>query len=180
MRSPRSAKPVYVLAAIAGLLFSAPAHATTLLTASLNGANERPTPVTTPAAGTGSVVLNDAETNIDVLLSWASLSSTAFLAHIHGPAGVNATATPIIDLTSSIPAAPNNTASLNGGSPLSFAVTAQQVADLKNGLWYFNVHSAEFPGGEIRGQIVPEPGTTLLVTAGLAGLAWMGRRPRVS
>jgi hypothetical protein len=32
-------------------------------------------------------------------------------------------------------------------------LTADQVKDLLAGKWYFNVHTAQNPGGEIRGQI---------------------------
>jgi hypothetical protein len=39
---------------------------------------------------------------------------------------------------------------------LQFAVNPAQVADLKNGLWYFNVHSVNHGGGEVRGQIQPD------------------------
>jgi hypothetical protein len=28
-----------------------------------------------------------------------------------------------------------------------------QIADLKAGKWYFNIHTAANPGGEIRGQL---------------------------
>jgi len=37
---------------------------------------------------------------------------------------------------------------------------------------YINIHSINFPGGEIRGQLVlvPEPATVLLVLCGAAGL----------
>lgn len=34
------------------------------------------------------------------------------------------------------------------------ALTGAQLAALQNGAYYFNVHSPDFPGGEIRGQIV--------------------------
>jgi hypothetical protein len=34
-------------------------------------------------------------------------------------------------------------------------LTDAQIADLKAGKWYFNVHTAAHPGGEIRGQVAP-------------------------
>lgn len=47
---------------------------------------------------------------------------------------------------------------------------------------YLNIHTSTFPGGEIRGFLVtPEPGTVLLLSTGLAGLAqqlWRKRRSR--
>jgi hypothetical protein len=39
---------------------------------------------------------------------------------------------------------------LSGGGTLS----AGQINDMKNGLHYVNVHSVNFGGGEIRGQVV--------------------------
>ena len=36
-----------------------------------------------------------------------------------------------------------------------FSLTSLQVIDLLNGDYYVNVHSSAFPGGEIRGQIIP-------------------------
>jgi hypothetical protein len=47
----------------------------------------------------------------------------------------------------------------------TFAITPAQVADLKAGLYYFNVHSANFGGGEIRGQILPLKITTVDMNA---------------
>ena len=32
-------------------------------------------------------------------------------------------------------------------------LTDAQVSDLNAGLWYFNIHTAAHPGGEIRGQM---------------------------
>jgi len=40
--------------------------------------------------------------------------------------------------------------------PFVFAVTPVQVAQLKAGLWYFNVHTQLQPSGEIRGQILAD------------------------
>src|SRR5262249_3113415 len=36
-----------------------------------------------------------------------------------------------------------------------FAITPAQVAQLKAGLFYFNIHTVNFGNGEIRGQIAP-------------------------
>jgi len=56
-------------------------------------------------------------------------------------------------------------------------LAAGQVNDLLAGLWYLNLHTTTFGGGEIRGQVVPEPATLLLIGAGLAALA-AARRQR--
>jgi glucose/arabinose dehydrogenase/plastocyanin len=39
----------------------------------------------------------------------------------------------------------------------SATLTPQQAADVLAGLWYANIHSDLFPGGEIRGQVMPTP-----------------------
>jgi Ca2+-binding RTX toxin-like protein len=114
--------------------------------AALDGAQEVP-PVTTAASGRGSVVLNAREDEISVRLSFANLSSDSTMAHIHGSALPGANAGVIFGLSGA------------GGSsgeigPLTFAVTPTQVQQLKDGLWYFNVHSVNHGGGEVRGQIV--------------------------
>lgn len=66
------------------------------------------------------------------------------------------------------------------GNDVSFDITLPSVADFnalkaildsENG--YFNIHTAAFPGGEIRGQIasvVPEPATMAVVGLGLLGM----------
>ncbi len=119
-----------------------------LFTSYLNGANEVG-PVATNATGFGRVFLNDAETQITASVYYNNLSSGTTLGHIHGPATVTGTAPPIFNL--------NPTAGQTSGSVIDavFAVTPQQVADLKAGLWYFNIHTTNFGGGEIRGQIFP-------------------------
>jgi hypothetical protein len=52
------------------------------------------------------------------------------------------------------------------------------VNGLLTGRTYANIHDAQFPGGEIRGQLIatPEPATLGLLALGLAGLAGMASR----
>ena len=61
-----------------------------------------------------------------------------------------------------------------------FTLTPDQVAQVKSGLSYINLHTSTFPGGEIRGQIaaVPEPGTLSLMSLGLVGLTAIRRNTR--
>ena len=54
------------------------------------------------------------------------------------------------------------------------AAEATLAAGLAAGTTYFNIHTQMFPGGEIRGFLVPaaipEPSTVGLISAGLVGI----------
>ncbi|MEP6925510.1 MAG: CHRD domain-containing protein, partial [Pyrinomonadaceae bacterium] len=121
------------------------ANATTYFTGTLSSAQEVPTNAST-AVGFGRVTLNDAETQITVSLTFSGLSSNQTASHIHGAAPPGANAPVLFNIGSQGATSGTFTA-------LGFAVTPAQVADLKAGLFYFNVHSTNLPGGEIRGQI---------------------------
>jgi hypothetical protein len=58
----------------------------------------------------------------------------------------------------------------HGGTPAS--ALAALEGGMEDGTAYLNIHTAAFPGGEIRGFLapVPEPGTVVLMAIGLAGL----------
>lgn len=103
-------------------------------------------PVATQAHGLVFVALNDTETQIHVWLGFIRLSSDQTSAKIYGPAIPGETAPALFDL-----GAIGGTA----GRFLdkTFDVTAEQVAQLRSGLWYVQVGSANNPDGEIRGQI---------------------------
>jgi hypothetical protein len=57
---------------------------------------------------------------------------------------------------------------------------AAQLTVLLNGGLYFNVHTSDHAGGEIRGQlvVVPEPASATLCLLGAASLAWLSRATR--
>ncbi len=110
-----------------------------LFVANLDGSQETPAHAT-PARGTATLVLDKNETTARVSLRFRDLSAAQTAAHIHGPAAPGETAQPVFDLP-------------NGNfSDFQITLTQQQVADLRAGLFYVNVHSTAFPAGEIRGQ----------------------------
>jgi hypothetical protein len=122
------------------------ASADTYFTGNLTGGQEVP-PTGSTATGFGRVTLNSAETQITASVYYSNLGTGVTAGHIHGPAAVGANAPILFNL--------NPTAGGTSGSVVAatFAVSPTQVADLKAGLWYFNIHTTGFPGGEIRGQI---------------------------
>jgi len=150
---------------LAAIAVALPARATLItFTANLTGAQQVPANAST-ATGFGTVVLDDVADTITVDLSWSGLiGGPATAAHIHGPGapGVNAA---VIFPFSGVPAA------TSGAIPEQvFSITPAQISDLEAGLYYMNIHDGTFPGGEIRGQLVPEPGTLALFATGTAVL----------
>ena len=157
-------------------------------TATLNGAQEVP-PSGSPATGTGSLVFDAAAATLRVSLTFSGLTSPTGgpvpPAHLHAaPPGVNG---PVIVPFAFVPVG------ITSGSFLDQLInlTPDQVASLNTNLvagaggmtnMYFNVHTQQFPGGEIRGQVmasvVPEPGTWALLGAGLIGIAGVARGRR--
>ncbi|SIT36090.1 conserved exported hypothetical protein [Paraburkholderia ribeironis] len=79
-------------------------------------------------------------------ITYEGLSGPVTAAHFHGPAPVGQNANVQVPIGKSALASP-----IKG----SAALTEQQVTDLMAGQWYFNVHTAQNPMGEIRGQVLP-------------------------
>ena len=76
-------------------------------------------------------------------LNYTGLSGPATMAHFHGPAIPGANAGVVVPL-------PSAASPAEGQATL----TPAQAADLMAGKWYINVHTAQNPGGEIRGQVL--------------------------
>lgn len=111
----------------------------------MNGAQVVPA-VTTGARGAVKVVLNTEETQIKVFAGFRNLSSEQTTATINGPALAGETAEMIFELPA--------VGGTNGHFAVAtFDVTAEQVAQLRSGLWYIQIGSTDNPTGEIRGQI---------------------------
>ena len=175
--------------AIAAWLIAPPTYAVPITYQGLlNGANENPA---NGSAGLGFALVTidvDAHT-LQIEVSFSDLTGPVIAAHIHcctnppGNIGV-ATQTPSFV---GFPAAPSGTyfhifdttlastfsagfINNNGGVAGAEAALA---AGLANGQAYFNIHTPNFPGGEIRAFLspVPEPGSIVLLGAGLLGLA---------
>lgn len=188
------------MAALAGAANADPL----VFTATLSGANERPTPNNSPGTGFAVVSVDGnimtVNANFSGLVSTTSNGSPSGVtaAHIHccapatGAAGVatpvptfpgfpsgvtSGTYTNTFDLTL---ASSYNPAFINANGGTVEGARLAFLNGLLNGQTYFNIHSNAFPGGEIRGQLqpVPEPATLILLGTGLAGAAMRVRKKR--
>lgn len=115
-------------------------------TTQLRGANEVPA-VASSGSGKVDAVLNKDTNLLRWQLSYEGLSGPATAGHFHGPALVGANAGVALPFTGPI------TSPMSGQATL----TPAQAADLMAGKWYANIHTAKFPGGEIRGQMTARP-----------------------
>jgi CHRD domain len=126
-------------------LVSAAAHAATIqLKADLKASAEVP-PKDSAGMGTLTGTLNTETNEFTYHIEFSGLTGPAVAAHFHGPAAEGANAKPQLPIKGSPVTSP-----IEGKATL----TAEQAKDLLDGKWYFNLHTAANPGGEIRGQIM--------------------------
>jgi hypothetical protein len=180
------------------LLFTGAAKAdVVVLTATLTGAQEVP-PSGSPGIGSALVTVDTVTNLMTVNVSFAGLLSPTVASHIHcctapGTNAMVATAVPTFpgfplgvttgtylmtfDLTL---ASTYNPAFITAHGGTVAGAQAAFLAGLASGQTYLNIHTSQFPGGEIRGQLqpVPEPATLLLLTTGVIGALGLRRKHR--
>ncbi len=166
----------------------------------LNGANESPSN-NSPATGTTLITIDPIAHTLRVNVSFADLTSPNTAAHIHvinGPGDTNlldtlgpvATTTPTFagfptgatqgtfDVVFDTTQASTYRAGFITSAGSIAAAEAALFAGLFDGRAYLNIHTTNFPGGEIRDFLteVPEPSTLALTITSLLGFAAFRRR----
>ena len=137
---------VVVAATTAGcgsMMMSAPAPSNMVaFTTQLRGANEVP-PVVSQGNGTVDAAFNKDTMMLRWKVTFSGMAGPATMGHFHGPAAVGTNAGVALGWANPV----------LSGMEGSATLTAAQAADLMAGRWYANIHTAAFPGGELRGQM---------------------------
>jgi uncharacterized surface protein with fasciclin (FAS1) repeats len=141
-----------VLHKIGGILLPAEVPGITTYEVMLEGAQEVP-PVETDAMGSATVTYNEDTGEMTLAGSVSNLSSPLFdvstvgPAHIHeAPRGENGGVAFPIDVDRSEDG-------LSATLSLTATLTDEQASTLQSGGYYINIHTENFNGGELRGQI---------------------------
>ena len=106
----------------------------------LSGQNEVPPNAST---GSGTAKLDLDGTTLKWTVTYSGTTGPVTAGHFHGPAAAGANAGVVVPFTGPM------------ASPIvgQTTLTQAQIDQLKQGLWYVNLHTAANPGGELRGQV---------------------------
>ncbi len=116
--------------------------ATQTFRATLSAAAEVPSNAS-PGTGSLEASFDKASSVLKWRVTYTGLSGPATMAHFHGPALPGANAGVVVPF-------PSAASPAEGAATL----TPAQITDLMAGKWYVNIHTAQYPGGEIRGQVL--------------------------
>jgi hypothetical protein len=177
--------------------FAQNGHASPIVyTATLNGPSESP-PNASPGTGFAEVDFDQAAQTMHVHVTFSGLTAGTTASHIHSPTALPGTGTAGIATTvptfTAFPlgvtsgtydhlfdmslASSYNPAFITANGGTVAGAEAALAASLAAGTAYLNVHTTQFPTGEIRGFLaVPEPLTLALLGFGLIGVAGIRRR----
>jgi hypothetical protein len=133
----------FVVFAVFMFILSATARAE-IFTAYLSSAQEVPSSGTS-ATGYARIVVNESTGALTFTVVFNNLSSAQIASHIHAPAAIGANAAVAINFG----AVGGTSGTITGTT----TITPTQLAQLRSHLGYVNVHSTNFSGGEIRGQL---------------------------
>jgi hypothetical protein len=133
------------------------------LGAVLTASQETP-PTTTPGFGNATVTFDSTHQNITVTITVANLGSPINNFHIHeNPFGVaGQVRVDLIGLGGTF-----NNGTMTGTFPIAADVASRMLANPAN--FYVNVHTTQFPGGAIRGQLAYVSGGPITYAADLRG-----------
>src|SRR5712691_6459101 len=134
------------------------------LGAVLTAAGEVP-PTTSPGFGNATVTFDSTRQNITVTITVANLGSPITASHIHEKAAGQQTGGVVIGFT---PTASFVNGKLTGTFPVPDAATAQRMLQNPSN-FYVNVHTQQFGGGAIRGDLTAVSGTVITYAADLRG-----------
>ena len=161
---------VVALSAAVGVQAFASHHGNDGGTVRLSGYQETPNALNTPAKGRFSATIDNQAQTISYKLSYSGFTGTVTQAHIHfghrfssqgiavflcsnlgnGPAGTPNCPTPSGTVTGTLHPASVVGPAAQGIQPGDFASVAKAI---RAGVAYANIHTAAFPGGEIRAQL---------------------------
>jgi hypothetical protein len=108
--------------------------------ADLKSSEEVP-PNDSPGSGTADVTLDTDANKVSWKITHEGLTGDASAAHFHGPAKVGENAPPVVDISTNL---------MEGSADVS----AEQLQMIREGNTYLNIHTAQYPDGEIRGQVL--------------------------
>src|SRR5258707_645456 len=133
------------------------------LGAVLTGSQETP-PTTTPGFGNATVTFDSTRQNITVTITVSNLGAAINNFHIHeNPAGVSWSV--VVNLIAR--GGPLVTGTMTATLPMAADVALRMVQNPAN--FYVNVHTTQFPGGAIRGQLAFVSGGPVTYAAELRG-----------
>lgn len=132
--------------------------------ADLKGSSEVP-PNQSQATGTVVATFDTATKQLSWTGSYSGLGGPPTAAHVHGPAAVGKNTGLVFWITDNVGQCSAGQCTSKGdtkarpASPFQgFAtLTDAQVSDLTAGMYYVNIHSDAYPGGELRGQLLKSP-----------------------